>query len=293
MYDPAKVREFIENIPKKVFIEEQNRLFTKSKSDNEDFINKLLVNKCSICGKGLKYVKHKKPCLHWLLRPKGVDKKQLIEMLNSKMFGFFRVQSYLRWLANSEIKFANVNNLVDEKYQGKLVEETIKYKKYIWSLNYDSNDLSGHSGKFSSFPHYHFSMKIDNRSFIDFGDIHIPFTDEDLFLIAALQSGALKQEEIFGPGMQDLMDKISPEEIVNLSKPTNDETKSFVKMDTIVMAKEGQSISGDEIIRMIEESKKTDISIAKLAQRLNADVKTYISPGDSVPEMEHRSKRKR
>jgi RecA-family ATPase len=89
------------------------------------------------------------------------------------------------------------------------------------------------------------------------------------------------------------MDKISPEEIVNLSKPTNDETKSFVKMDTIVMAKEGQSISGDEIIRMIEESKKTDISIAKLAQKLNADVKTYISPGVSVPEMEHRSKRKR
>ncbi|MFZ4500567.1 MAG: hypothetical protein ACOYMZ_03725 [Minisyncoccia bacterium] len=52
-----------------------------------------------------------------------------------------------------------------------------------------------------------------------------------------------------------------------------------------------QALSGDDIADMIEERKRTGVSMAKLVQRLkNVKVQTIISPGPGVPEIAARKR---
>jgi hypothetical protein len=57
---------------------------------------------------------------------------------------------------------------------------------------------------------------------------------------------------------------------------------------------EGQTISGEQIQKAIEESKRTKRPIGKILQDYFKDAKaiTILSPGDGIPEMKKRSGKK-
>ena len=77
-YNPKEIKEFFESIPKDVIETENRKQQAKTKQDYEEFCNALDKNKCSLCGKSLRYVREDNPCLHWLLRPKGANKKRIL-----------------------------------------------------------------------------------------------------------------------------------------------------------------------------------------------------------------------
>lgn len=94
--------------------------------DFESFKNSLEKGLCDICGKEVVYFNKQETCLHWLLKPEGVDKKDIVSVLSE--FQFSRIQAYVRWIANCEAPFRNINDLVEEGKSKKLIEETIRYK---------------------------------------------------------------------------------------------------------------------------------------------------------------------
>ncbi|MNR46518.1 hypothetical protein D3C85_1654950 [compost metagenome] len=71
----------------------------------------------------------------------------------------------------------------------------------------------------------------------------------------------------------------------------DDESTAPFNRQTIIMAPEGQTISGEIIQQAYEESLRTKEPVSKIVQRLVTDVQviTHIAPGDGVPEMTKRS----
>ena len=54
-----------------------------------------------------------KPCFHWFTYPTGIKKKFFKKYLENPI-GFFQLDSYFRWLANTEKPIGNINDLKDE-----------------------------------------------------------------------------------------------------------------------------------------------------------------------------------
>jgi len=293
IYKAEEIKKFFNSIPKSVVEKENVKQLLREKRDWKDFCNALDSNKCSLCGKSLKYVRKDKPCLHWLLRPKGADKKRILEMLSSGKYSFFQVQSYIRWLGNYEKPLANINTLEGERDPKKLFEITVKYKDISWTMNYGKSDLEGHLGSKNNFPHYHFAMRIKDLPFIDFSDRHISFTDSDLFNIFAMDSGVMQSRPKYGAGLQDLFENVDPEEIINSSTSSQSDMDNVMRFDTFIEADEGETIKGEEISEIIKKSKETGEPLAKLVRKLGYKTKTIISPGERIPEILHRTKKRK
>jgi hypothetical protein len=281
--------------------EEINRLNLKTRrkavKDHRKFIKALKKDKCYLCKGMLNEFVLETPCLHWLLRPSGFDKKHFPRVYQK--FDFFQIQSYLRWIANTEIVAANINDLEEEKNPSKVIEYTIKFKNLEWSFSCGNGDLVGHTLAFGAarHPHYHFQMKIDDRPFIDYGDFHIPLTDEDLFNLT-VTLGLVERAGFaagYGGGMQDLLSKAGPEKLLNVLRRADDDRNAAVEMSTFIEAEPGKGISGDEIALMFKKNKETGIPLAKLARELKnvGEVKTIISPGPRVPDQAGRKTGKR
>lgn len=266
----------------------------KAKEEFDRFKKFLENGKCYLCEQPFDYFSDNQPCIHWLLRPKGFEKNHF--KLVYEKYSYWNIQPYLRWLANSEIMFGNINNLIEEKDSSKIIENTIKYKDYEWSFSCSANDLSGHiESDFGKFPHYHFQMKIDSRPFIDYSDFHIPFTDYDKWIMA-MENGDVpefKHVQRFGAGMEDILSSLNSKNAMDGMKSASNEKEAVFKLDTFVIAEKGYTISGDEIAQIVEESKKTGVPLAKLVGKLkNVSVKTIIQPGPGVPKIAGRTKRK-
>jgi len=256
----------------------------------KDFKTSLRKDECYLCGLKFSSFNIDKPCIHWLLRPEGFKKKHFPSVY--KKFDYFQIQAYFRWLANSEVPFRNINDLVEEKSLSKIIENTIKYKNLEWSFSSSPGDYSGHKFRFHGrFPHYHFQMKINGKIFIRYSDFHIPFIDKDLWTFKVKQ-GQIKGLEYtfgYGVGMQELLDNFSPEEILNLVSTTDDYSKSPLNLTTIIKANSGKTISGDEVANLIKEGKRTGIPLAKLIRKLkNVKAQTIITPGEGVPQISGR-----
>ena len=56
-----------------------------------------------------------------------VLKKTFSIIIQKKKKGYYAIDSYLRWVANTERPIVNINNLVLEKSSNKEIEHTIKY----------------------------------------------------------------------------------------------------------------------------------------------------------------------
>lgn len=291
-----EIQNFFESLSQ----QEIEKINQKQRNQNEkeysNFLSQLKKNKCYICQLELNDFNKDEPCLHWLLRPDGVNKKHIQELFNTEV-GLFRTATYVRWLANSKESFQNINDIEQEKSKDKKFELTVKYKNFEWSFTCSPGDYFGHEGsKYGNKPHFHFQMLIDTQTFIRFGDFHPALSKPDIF---ALEASSLYPDRVvlFGheaAGMQSLMNNIDADTLFEELELAHDENTAPFHMSTMLEAKEGQSFKSEDIMRLIEESRETGIPFARLArEKLDSNIRTIISPGDGVPNLNKRTKRNR
>jgi hypothetical protein len=295
-YRDKDLRKFIESIPQEE-VDRQTRLQDENnRRVYKEFIEALNVNKCFICCKQMDTFDELKPCFHWFTHPKGIKKKYFKNYL-AKPLSFFRLDSYFRWLANSEKPIANINDLKEETSSTSYLESTFKYKNIEWAFSIGHTDKEGHKNRnVGSIPHYHIQMKVDDRIFLKFKDFHIQFTDEDLFYMEMLEQANDKFVLVhsFGHGIGILEDEENLKIIYDSMTITEDEENAPFNIQTLIKAPEGQTISGELIQKAIDESKRTKYTIGKILQKYLVDSKviTIITPGDGVPKMTKRSGKK-
>lgn len=295
-YKDKDLRTFLESIPQDV-VAEQTRL---QEEDNarvyKEFTDGLKIGKCFLCGEPMSSFDESKPCFHWFTYPTGIRKKHFERYLEAPI-GFFQLDSYFRWLANTERPFGNINDLKDETSSTSYLETTYRYKNFEWAFSIGHTDKEGHpNSQVGSAPHYHIQMKVDDRIFLKFNDFHIPFSDGDLFSIALLDQAGdkVKLGHSFGHGIGVLEDEENLQIIDDAMFITDDIETAPFNRQTFIEAPEGQTISGKLIQQAIEESNRTKQPVGKILQRLLVDAKsiTIITPGDGVPKMTKRSGKK-
>lgn len=289
-----EMEEFIKKLPQekideinKIEIENHNKQYT-------EFRNKFSEGRCYSCNSRLNDFNENKPCIHWLLRPNGFKKKHFNLILQG--FNYSNFDSYLRWVANQDNLFKNINDLSEEKKEFMIFEYTIKYKKFEWSFSCSKVDFEGHmTSKFTKYPHYHFQMKEEGNPFIDFSDFHIPLSDYDIYAIKA-KMGEIKgiiPYDGFGTGMESFFRNVSPENILKYAKTTKDSSKSSIHISYIIESEPGKSISGKDIYNILKESEETKTPLWNLLSKLKnvKSSKAIISPGEGVPEMSQRKRK--
>ncbi|MDD5625774.1 MAG: hypothetical protein PHG83_01255 [Patescibacteria group bacterium] len=294
-----KIKRFnkhLNSIPLEVLLTKNEEQAVQNEKDFQNLKEALAHDKCSFCGNLLSHFSVYKPCFHWLLwKAKGLRKKHFSILFKQK--GFHEIEAYLRWVANCDVPIKNINDLVEEKSSNKFIETTIRYKNIEWSFSCSYGDFHGHKDKHEGImPHYHFQMKISSNVVINYNGFHIPFNDYDEFCfnVEDGEFDRLRAGHIHGAGMQTLFENLSPEELINGMRKSDDESNAQFDVSTLIEADEGTTISGDDIASMFQESKKTGIPMSKLIQKLkNVKTQTFISPGPGVPEIAARKKNRR
>jgi len=291
-----KLREFISSMSKEE-IEKNNLLqIEQSKKEFKAFLEDLKIGKCYLCGGEMNGFDEQKPCFHWFTYPSNIRKKHFKKYLKNPI-GFYQLDSYFRWLANSETPIININDLKDETSKTSFIETTFKYKNIEWAFSIGHTDVEGHqNGKVGDKPHFHIQMKVDERMFLQFNDFHIPFSDTDLFNFELFEQAGdlIKHEHLQGQGISIIENQEMLEILDNTMRITDDIENAPFHRQTIIEASEGETISGDVIFAAIEESKRTKEPIAKIMKRLlsSAKITSIISPGEGIPKMTKRSGKK-
>lgn len=244
---------------------------------------------CDCCGKPLLTFSRGVPCFHWLLRPKGVKKDDLEALFHAK--GYFRIASYVRWIANEDAYLSRINDLKGEGHAGAVFHWSATYKHIKWTFWCTQGDYEGHSGSKADFPHFHVEVRLNGQVFVRFSDFHVPFTPEDLFYLKCNSDPRAPIEQSFGAygaGMEDAV-SIPLEKILDDTTSTDDETKAVYRIQTIMMAEEGKAISGDLIDEIVKKSKATGKPMAHFIKESGLNAQIIVSPNDAVPEKETRS----
>ena len=264
----------------------------KARRDFEKLKNSLSEGKCSFCSHDITYFDEKIPCFHWLLWEAEGLKKIHFPLLFERE-GFHQTIAYLRWVANSEKPFVNINDLVEEGKSTNIIDITIRYKNLEWSFICSESDKQGHHGtQEGKNPHYHFQMKKDDCVVINYSGFHLPFIDYDDFCFAMAQGkfDKLCASDGKAAGIQSILDTTKPEKLIDNMTYADSEKDALFKTDILIEAEEGHTISGDEIADMIKERKRTGIPLAKLVEKLkNVKLKRIVSPGPGVPEKSQRT----
>jgi hypothetical protein len=289
-------RKFLEQLPAEEIERLNQKTFNSIDIEYQKFQSSFENGLCYLCGEKIENFILNKPCIHWLLRPAGFAKKYF--PLVYKNFNYLRIQSYLRWVANTEIIAGNINDLEEEKNPEKIFEYTIKYKNLEWSFSCADGDLTGHKFSFyGRFPHYHFQMRIDNRSFIGYSNFHIPFTKEDLFCLPIILGTEEKATytHAYGAGMQEMTDVSDPEKLLSSMTRADDQKDGVYSVQTFIEVEPGKTLSGDEIVALFKKSKEMNVPMAQLVKKLKnvGSAKTIISPGPRVPNQAGRKNGKR
>lgn len=299
MFGEKEIQELNKNLEKILSDELQamaNDDLVKTKKDFEQFSSDIKKGICYYCRNPITHFSVKKPCLHWLLKPKGFKKKHFNILMEDR--GFRQINTYLRWVANSETIAAKINDLKEEQSSNKFIEETITYKNLEWSFSCSENDRKGHVGtELGSNPHYHFQMKVNGHVIINYNAFHLPFTDYDEFSFA-VEAGKINNivsAKTYSAGMQDIVNLFSEHDFDHgILQYTEDEANAAFHTDIMIMAEPGKTISGDHIADLLEERKQTGQSFVKLAKKLeNVSITSIVSPAEAVPEIAKRSGRKR
>ena len=243
---------------------------------------------CFLCGNKLETFYSDEPCFHWFLRPNGIRKKDFKSYL-SEPIGFYRLESYLRWVATTENFIKNINDLESETSKSKIREVTIKYKNIEWSLHYGKTDLVGHSNsKNADFPHFHLQMLIDDNPFIRFNDFHIPFSKYDLIDIKLMDeaSDLIKFGHSQAPGMSVIEDEDLMKEIEQLMVASENMDRATFNAKTLAVMPEGKKMSGEKLNQMFKENKETKVPLRHLMKKYFPEVNlvTQIEPADGMPD---------
>lgn len=269
--------------------------FQRAESEYKNFLDHFGRGDCYLCKHPLGSFTKKSPCPHWLLKPKGFKKKDLLAV--ALHFGFFQIQSFLRWIANQDGFARNINDLPDVGTGGKLFGVTIKHKNLEWAFSCAESDYLGHAtSQHAKHAHYHFQMRVDHRPFINYSDFHLPFSEKDIINIEAARTlpGKVRQRFLFGEGIRDVLNDDTVEHIVNTAMPADAPDNAILNFETFALADEGKTISGNDLYQIIEEAKAKGVTIASLMHKLpNAKTQVIVTPGPSVVEQAPRSGRKK
>lgn len=295
-YKKQDLNKFLDKLTPE-FIEEKNHQQSEeNKAVHKEFISNLRIGKCFMCGLDMNAFIESKPCFHWFTYPSGIKKKNFEKYLQNPI-GFFQLDSYFRWLANSEVFMTNINDLKDETSSMSYLETTYKYKNIEWAFSIGKTDLEGHSAaKVGNNPHYHIQMKVNDNIFLKFNDFHIPFSDQDLFVIELQEQASDKvvKRSSIGAGMSVIEDTEFMRELdEHMLRSANNSTAPFNRQ-TIIIAQEGESITDEMINNAYEESKRTNIPVSKIIHNYlpGAEVIVQITPGEGMPPMTKRSGKK-
>lgn len=253
---------------------------------------------CSFCGGALTSFDADKPCRHWLLKPEGVRKEHIARLATELSWSV--LENYARWVANEEAFAQNINDLADEG-TGKLLELTVKYRNLEWSFSCGATDLAGHEGggEHSKVPHWHFQMYVDGRPFVRYNDYHLPLNEEDAGFLEFMRAnpGKVHRRLAGGAGMSEVFHESMLDELVvkGRSGETDEEAeRAPIKLDTIVMADPGKTISGEDIYNLLQAARAEGVTAtSKLRELKNVSVKTMVSAGPGVVRQAPRSGRKK
>jgi hypothetical protein len=284
---------------KSMSAEERDRISNenvqRTMAEHDEFIIAYQTRDCYICERPLSSFSKKTPCLHWLLKPKGFKKNDFPAIAES--FAFFSMQTYLRWVANTQAFAKNINDLADEGTGSKLVELTIRYQTLDWSFSCAPSDYDGHqTSQHAKFPHYHFQMRIDGRPFINFSDFHVPFHEGDILSLEAKRRlpQMIRHKFPRGEGMSEVLNDDTVETLVARGEAANNEEDASLHLDTIVMADEGTTISGEDLYNIIQEAKTKGVTVSSLMHKLkNVKTQVIVTPGAGVVEQAPRTGRKK
>ena len=142
-------------------IEEINKAqIAQSKKEAEEFLNAYKNGQCYLCALPFDEKNIAKPCVHWLLNQCDFQpSKDLLPIADH--YGYFQIAAFLRWCANAEVKFRNINDLLDEKDARNVISNTIVWKDIEWTFACSAHDFTGHSTgtKEALKPHYHFQCE--------------------------------------------------------------------------------------------------------------------------------------
>jgi hypothetical protein len=290
-----EVKEYLASIPPEE-VEKRNQ--EQIKENEEMFAEfKLAFSKscCFLCGNKLDIFYPNEPCFHWFLRPTGIRKKDFQNYLSEKI-GFFRLESYLRWVATTENFIKNINDLESETSKSKIREVTIKYKNIEWSLHFGKTDLEGHpNSKNADFPHFHIQMLIDGNPFIRFNDFHIPFSKYDVLDIKLMAEATdlIDFTHSQAPGMSVLEDEELLKEMDELMIASDDMESATFNTQTIASMPEGLTMSGEKMEEMFKENRETKVPLRHLMKKYFPEVNliTNIEPADGFPDKKTRNKR--
>lgn len=235
--------------------------------------------RCYVCDGDLAAFDEKKPCLHWLLRPAGVKKRHYPAV--AEEFGMMAIQSWVRWVANEGGWAKNIADTADEHH---IVQVTARYGDYAWSISCGKTDFAGHAGKNSDFPHYHLQMSIKNRPFISYNDFHFRIHDDELAILKAMEATGVKSKFVNGESFDEVLATMDPEWVINLPVDrTADPESAAFNMQTVLIADEGTTISGDDIYEMFQQAKRDGVSFASRAHTIpNSSGRTLIGEGPGV-----------
>jgi hypothetical protein len=290
--------QFMASLPRSE-IDRVNELNRKeAAAQHQEFREAFRAGTCSFCGSPLLSFDATKPCRHWLLKPEGV-RKEHIEKLATQL-SWMILENYVRWVANEEAFAQNINDLGDEGTR-KLVELTVKYKKLEWSFSCGETDLAGHEGggDHSKVPHWHFQMYVDGKPFVRYNDYHLPLSEADAGFLEFMRAhpGQVHRRLAGGAGMSEVFNESMLEELVAKGRSGENEEdveRAPIKLDTVIMAGPGTSISGEDIYNLIQAARAEGVTAtSKLRELKNVSVKTVVSAGPGVVNQAPRSKRKR
>ena len=274
---------FMQSLSEEQKAEGNRKILEQSKAEHERFSTKFEQDLCYLCDGSIKSFDRKSPCAHWLLKPQGFTKADFPSV--TKRYGYFQLEAYLRWVANTDSFARNINDLKDEG-TGKLYESTIKYREFEWAFSCSESDYLGHATtKHARHAHYHFQMRVHGYIFIRYNDCHIPFKDREIHSIEAMRTlpNLIKRKNFFGEGMDEVLNDETAEQLVNLTVAGGTEDEALFKIDTFIMADEGTTMRGEDLFHMMEEAKAKKVTMASLAHKIpNASVRVIVSPGPGV-----------
>lgn len=271
-----------------------------AESMHAKFVRDYRKGNCVLCGKPFKTKNKDNPCLHWLLRQCKFRTKDFPAVY--KKYGYLNISSYLRQVANEEVKFVNINDLNHLKSKRNLFEYTVRWKNIEWTFHCTEADFSGHEEDKAPYkrkqpPHYHFQMRVDERQFINFNSFHVPFNSEDIFKINLVRNEPDKYFIDYfntGAGMQAALE-IDPEDIITNTRASmnEDEDKKAIYNVLTQISGGDKGIDMKVFFDMCEEKERTGESTASLVKKYFPNDSTSIIRGsDNIRPIAKRTENK-
>jgi hypothetical protein len=279
-----KHRAFLNSIPESERLRIQKETQDEAEKLYKEFAEAFSKGMCDSCGKPNSTFSKESPCFHWLLRP-GKSKKEHIEKI-LRMKGYFRCAAYVRWVANFDSHFKNINNLSEEGNVEALFHWSAKYKHIKWTFWYTRNDYAGHGG--GQPPHFHFEMCLDKQIFSKFSD-HIPFTDEDLFTLRSHEDPESPVKQAFGfhgAGLEEAF-SVDPDKLIEGLTTTENQEEAVYHIQTVIHLEE--DIPHEALNKAMAIAKEKKVPVAKIIRELGYDARVAIEPAESLITKESRT----